>query len=130
MQDNPYSAILNTIRKDTNEQSTASWCLGIVKSVVPLVITTGGIDLYGKDLKVNRQLLPNPEQVQLSGLTGALSATTDCATGAMTQLNVSSGTLLASGLFGGVLVPGDQVALLQSPDGQSFVVLCKVVNAE
>ena len=106
MQDNPYSAMLNVIRSDADERSSPAWCLGVVTSVAPLTVQTGGILLSGNDLLVNYQLRANAEVVSFSG-----------------------GTLTAQGLFGGVLTVGDQVAMLRSADADTFIVLCKVVGA-
>jgi len=40
---------------------------------------------------------------------------------------VDSGTLSGSASLGGIISPGDRVVLLQSGDGQEYVILCKVV---
>ncbi len=129
VQDNPYSAMLNVIRSDADERSSPAWCLGVVTSVAPLTVQTGGILLSGNDLLVNYQLRANAEVVSFSEVSGTLPGSVDCDKGSMTALTVSGGTLTAQGLFGGVLTVGDQVAMLRSADADTFIVLCKVVGA-
>lgn len=128
MEENPYSALLQTIREDSDHRAGEPWLLGRVKSAVPLVVEYGGQEYWGQELLVNPQLLPNQEPVLLEGPAGRLTATADCGAGQLGALEVTGGSLRASGLFGGILAPGDQVALLPSRDCQSFVVVCKVVS--
>lgn len=129
MEENPYSGILGVIRRDADDRRCAAWRLGVVVSVAPLSVKTGGQVLFGGELLVNYQLRANTEPVKLSEAKGAFTASTDCSEGSITTIDVTDGTLEAVGLFGGVLVSGDQVAMLQSEDQQQFVVLCKVVGA-
>ena len=132
MEENPYSGILNVMRRDAEQRRPKSgWLLGVVQSAAPLAIFCGGMQdpLTGADLRVNYQLRGNAERVTLQEAKGSLTGTVDCEKGSITGMEVSSGTLEAAGLFGGVLAPGDLVALLPSEDGQEFLVLCKVVNA-
>lgn len=129
MQENPYSAILGTMRKDSNERKSSAWVLGRVLSVSPLQIAYNGLTLSGANLLVNHQLCIHTRAVSLSDVSGNLDASTDCSLGSITALSATNGTLQAAGLFGGVLTAGDQVAMLKSEDSQLFIVLCKVVNA-
>lgn len=129
MQENPFSAILSTMRKDTKERKSSAWVLGRVLSVSPLQIAYNGLTLSGANLLVNHQLCTHARAVTLSNISGKLDASTDCSLGSITAINATGGTLQAAGLFGGVLAAGDQVAMLKSEDSQLFIVLCKVVNA-
>lgn len=127
MQDNPYSMILNTFRQDTDARGSPAWCLGVVVTVAPLTVQTGGIILSGTDLLVNYQLRANTEAVALSEVSGTLVGSVDCEKGSITALTATGGTLAAQGLFGGVIAPGDRVVMLRDADAQQFIVLCKVV---
>lgn len=124
VQENPYSAILSVIRADAMEREVAPWRLGTVASADPLSVQVGELVLTGKELLVNPQLLEHDRQIV--GLTGALQATGDGEECDFTALAVSSGGL--SGQVSGILAPKDQVVLLQSGDGQTYIVLCKVVS--
>lgn len=76
---------------------------------------------FGADLLVNPQLLPHEETAALSELKGGLEGAP--------AVSVTNGSLGGKALLGGVLVPGDRVAMLASADGQQYVVICKVVSA-
>ena len=129
MQDNPYMAMLGSIKKQAQAGSFPPVRTGVVVGVAPLAVNTGGITLSGADLLVNADLLPRTRQVQLTEPEGTIEAT---ATGA------ASGTVIldleeADALFteteqGDTLAVGDRVALL-SEDNSVFVVVCKVVSA-
>lgn len=126
-QDNPYSTILNIIRADARENTSAPWRLGAVVSVSPLVVELAGIPLTGQDLLVNPLLLEHSRPIQAE-VSGSLNGSTDCETCNMTNFAVTTGALGGFAHWGGALAPGDQVVLLQSQDGQQFVLLCKVVS--
>lgn len=129
-QDNPYASILNTVRGVNRRMHRAAWGLGIVTSKNPLVIKYGDHDLSGKDLLVNYHLVPgHKEKTTLQNISGTLGASVDCEHGSITKIDVSSGTLESTGIFGGVLEAGDHVAMLCAEDQQTFIVLCKVVDA-
>lgn len=130
MEDNPYSAFLGVIRKDSDDRSVPVWCLGVVVSTAPLAVRTGTLTLTGDALLVNYQLRENIEKAALMNVSGEVDASSHCEQGgSLSKLTVTGGTLKAQAVFGGVLAVGDQVAMLRSEDGQQYLVLCKVVNA-
>jgi len=91
LQDNPYSALLGTLRRDSADRSVAPWRFGILRSLSPPAVDIGG-------QTVTAGVSINPM------LRGAADP-------------------------GDRAVPGDRVVLLQSSDGQEYVILCKAVSA-
>ena len=118
MEENPYAGILEVVRTDADARSASPWVIGTVAATAPLTVMLGGIPLSGA---VNPQLLPHEETAALSELKGSLEGSP--------AVSVTNGSLEAKALLGGVLVPGDRVAMLASADGQQYVVICKVVSA-
>ncbi len=121
MEENPYAGILEVVRTDADARSASPWVIGTVAATAPLTVMLGGIPLSGADLLVNPQLLPHEETAALSELKGSLEGSP--------AVSVTNGSLGGKSLLGGVLVPGDRVAMLASADGQQYVVICKVVSA-
>lgn len=119
IQDNPYSSILGTIRGDTAGRCIPAWCFGILKSIYPLIVEIGGQSVSA-GVHINYLLLGRNCSVSLTGLSG-------CLQGSPEDMAVDSGTLSGSASLGGIISPGDRVVLLQSGDGQEYVILCKVV---
>lgn len=129
-QENPYAAIVDTMKSVNRGMRRSPWAFGLVVSKSPLVIRYGDQTLSGEDLRVNYHLVPgHREHTTLRGVTGGLDASVDCPEGSITHIDVHGGTVEAEGVFGGVLEAGDRVAMLCSEDQQVFVVLCKVVDA-
>lgn len=119
VQDNPFSTMLNTFRADIEGHSVAPWCFGIVRSLSPLAVEIGG-QTVSSGVSINALLLGRSCSVSLSGLSGSLS-------GSPEDMTVGSGTLSGFAQLGACVAPGDRVVLLQSGDGQEYVILCKVV---
>lgn len=101
MQENPFSAILGTMRKDTDEHKSSAWVLGRVQSVSPLQIAYNGLTLAGANLLVNHQLRTHAQAVTLSDVSGRLDASTDCSLGSITVVNAAGGTLQAEDFSAG-----------------------------
>lgn len=130
MQEEPFTSILNTVRRDADQRSFWPWQLGEVLSVEPLVIKTGDHKLQGKDLWVNYQIIENQEDARFLEIRGFLEGKSSCENcDSPFRHDVKTGELEVHGIFGGVLHPGDQVVLLAGAEGQHFVVLCRVVAA-
>ena len=53
MEDNPYCAFINSLRKDMDERMGNSFRLGTVKRTSPLTVETSGIELESGELSVN-----------------------------------------------------------------------------
>ena len=53
MEDNPYCAFINSLRRDMDERMGNSFRLGTVKRVNPLTVETSGIELESGELAVN-----------------------------------------------------------------------------
>lgn len=119
MEDNPFAGILDVVRTDADERSMSPWAIGTVAAVAPLTVMLGNLPLTGADLLVNPQLLPHEETAALSELKGSLEGSP--------AVSVTGGSLEGKALLGGVLAPGDLVAMLASADGQQYAVICKVV---
>ena len=119
MEDNPYAGILEVVRTDADARSTSPWVIGRVAAVAPLTVMLGNLPLTGADLLVNPQLLAHEETAALSELKGNLEGSP--------AVSVTGGSLVGKALLGGVLAPGDLVAMLAGADGQQYAVLCKLV---
>lgn len=106
IQDNPYSAIINVFRGDTEQRQFNRWITATVTSVSPLKVSFFGQTLYGRDILVNSQLLAGAQKGTAQNADGSFEVTLDS-----------------------VLAAGDTVVLLPDNEGQRFVVLCKAVQA-
>ncbi|HHY52079.1 MAG TPA: DUF2577 family protein [Clostridiales bacterium] len=114
-QDNPYSGMLNLIREDSGERYVAPWCFGIIRSLSPPAVEINGqVVSYG--VFINSGLLPRT--ASFANLLGNLEGTPE-------DMSILAGSL--TGTLSGPVAIGDRVVLLQSQDGQEYVVLCKVV---
>lgn len=129
-QSNPYSDILRVMNSTYDKRRRAGWAIGLVTSTDPLIIKYADNDLTGSDLLVNYHLVPgHREQTTIQNTAGTLNGSVDCTVGSITKMSVSSGAISGRGIFGGVLEAGDHVAMLCAEDQQTFIVLCKVVDA-
>lgn len=129
MQDNPYMQMLNGIKKQAQAGSFPPVRTGVVVSVAPLAVNTGGITLSGADLLVNADLLPRTRRVQLTEPEGTIEAAATGAANGTIILDLEKADVLCTETEqGGTLAVGDRVALL-SEDNNMFVVVCKVVSA-
>lgn len=121
--------MLNSIKKQAQDGMIQPMRTGVVVSVSPLVVSTGGITLSGSDLLVNADLLPRTRQVQLTEPEGTIEAmATGAASGTLILDLEEAGVLCTAVEQDGALAVGDRVVLL-SEDNNVFVVLCKVVSA-
>lgn len=53
MEENPYSAFINSLRKDMDERMANGFRLGTVRKAGPVVVETAGIEIEGEELLVN-----------------------------------------------------------------------------
>ena len=119
VQDNPYSTILNTFRHDTASRAVAAWTTGVIKSLEPLAVDISGRTVTN-GLSINALLLGRVGTAAFSGFTGSIQAAPE-------GLTVTGGALNGGIALGSALAPGDRVVLLQSGNGQEYIILCKVV---
>lgn len=128
MQDNPYMAMLNGIKKQAQAGTFPTFRTGVVVSVSPLAINAGGIPLSGADLLVNADLLPRIRQVRFTEPSGTVKASATGAASGKITLDISEADIVCTQTEqGGTLAAGDRVALL-TEDNDVFVVVCKVVS--
>lgn len=104
MQDNPFSGIINIFRNDADGRSVAPWIIGKINTVSPLTIIVNG-QVVSTGVYANSLLL-----------------------GRTCSINLKNSGLQDAADLGGVLAIDDEVVLLQSGDGQRYVILCKVVS--
>lgn len=122
-------AMLNGVKKQAQAGAFPPVRTGVVVSVSPLAVNTGGITLSGSDLLVNADLLPRTRQVQLTEPEGIIEAmATGAASGTLILDLEEAGILCTAVEQDGALAVGDRVVLI-SEDNNVFVVLCKVVSA-
>ena len=129
MQDNPYMAMLNGIKKQAQAGTFPPVRTGVVVSVSPLAVNTGGITLSGADLLVNADLLPRTRSVKLTEPSGTIKGdATGAANGALTVEFQEAEAIFTETEQNGALAVGNRVVLL-TEDNNVFVVVCKVVSA-
>jgi len=129
MEDNPYSRFVGLLKQESNRitKYQATMHRGEVVKTSPLTIRTAGIDITGNELMVNTNMLKHAASVSMTEILGILTATVDCAQGAINNISISDGNITTSAELIPDLSVGDNVLLLTN-DGQLFYVLCKVVN--
>ena len=101
---NPYSAILEHMREQGGKNNTPYVEIGLVVSADPLVIKLGDLQIGKENLLVAAELLPGYErQITLDGIPKNLAYTDG-------------------------FQADDTVALIPTLDGQTYIVLTKVVS--
>lgn len=125
MEDNPYSVLADMMAEKPGRLMLFT---GIVTKTSPLEVTVEGIVLSGSDIKVNASLLPQSAAITMTGLSGNLNGSVDCAVGAITGMAVTGGNLTTAAVISPSINLDDELLLLTS-DMQVFNVLCKVVSA-
>lgn len=101
---------------------------GIVKSVSPLTVETGGVLLSGGDLLVNSQLLLQTNAKTIADIKGSVKGRCDgCSDGGDSTFTITEGVSTAAVTCMGVLTVGCRVALITA-DQDKFILLCKVVT--
>lgn len=129
MQDNPYMAMLGSIKQQAQAGAYPPMRTGVVVSVSPLAVNTGGITLTGGDLLISADLLPRTRQVRLTEQSGtAKGDASGAANGTLTIELQEADIICTIAEQNGTLAGGDRVVLL-TEDNNTFVVLCKVVSA-
>ncbi len=117
---NPYSELVNVMRSEGSRYNPPTVSIGKVTSKSPLKVIVGDLELDSDNLLVNHLLLENTQTVTDSSLLH----------------NHSEGDILyKSGIvqkdtltFKQVIEEDDLLAILPTADGQTFIVLCKVVT--
>ena len=147
--EDPYAGLIDAMRSQAGKVQPPGWCLGTVVTASPLVIRANGMELDRDDLLVDPRLLEGwevPCSLQLSLTSGSVtldiggkSVETSLMVGDFLISSLPlyelpgtlSGTLAATGTLRqtkGALAPGDRVVLLPDGEGQTYIVLCKVVT--
>lgn len=123
-----YNGLLEVVggaARDTQGQAVYT---GIVRSVSPLTVETGGVLLSGADLLVNVQLLAQTGGRTIVNLKGSVKGQCDgCDQGGEVTFAMTEGAATATVTQGGVLTVGCRVALVTA-DRDKFIILCKVVT--
>lgn len=110
MQDNPYSTIIQIMRKEGAAYNTPGLMLATVVAPPPnLFIKVGEIQVGKASLLVADDLLPGYKR-------NISIAAAEPVSGQMTFLDT--------------LAPGDLLAVMPTYDGQTFIVLARVVRLE
>ena len=128
MEDNPYSAMVETMRQAGGGPAAAA-CLGRVLQAEPLRVLAEGNALdAGRLLADPRLLRGDTARLRLEEPVGGLAVSAACPSGSHDSLAVSGGSLetAAARLEPGFRA-GDQLLLLPIEERQRYVVVCKVV---
>ncbi|APM40540.1 DUF2577 domain-containing protein [Clostridium kluyveri] len=118
---NPYNDILLKMRSQGAAYNPPSIDIGKVISSDPLTIQINDTPLTKKNLLVSDFLLANYKRRIKIPSTSATGSTTD---GSITSIGIPDAELN----FIEGLKKDDMVACLATPDGQKYIVLCKVVS--
>jgi hypothetical protein len=117
---NPYSEIINALASPSYLSNKNNIEIGEVVSVDPFIIQIGKLQLDKDNLLIADYLMGHARQATLSSTP---------ASGSAGQYSISSIGIPKMDLeFKSSLEKGDKLAVLSTLDGQTFVILCKVVT--
>lgn len=127
MEDNPYSAMVETMRR-AGTAPAAGACLGQVLQAEPLKVLVEGNALDAGRLLIDPRLLRGHEaRLRLEGPAGELAVSASCPNGSHYSMTVSGGAVEAAAVR---LEPdfrvGEQLLLLPIEERQRYVVVCRV----
>lgn len=118
MRDNPYNKFLELMREEGAYSNTTGVIIGVVKSVTPLLINIGKVDLDKDNLLVSSMLLDNYKRnvsIETSFNTENLDRFDGIITGDMVINDVG-------------LKVDDKVAVIQLSNQVEFLIIDKVVR--
>lgn len=123
-----YNGLLEVIGDTARGTQGQAIYTGIVRSVSPLTVETGGVLLSGGDLLVNSQLLLQSNAKTIGNIKGNIKGQCDgCDQGGDVTFTMREGAATATITQGSTLTAGCRVALVTA-DRDKFIVLCKVVT--
>ena len=118
---NPYSEIINHMRTQGGKNNTPYVQVGVVVASNPLTVKLGDLQIGKRNLLVADYLLPNyARKISIPTTTAVGNTTTE----SITSIGIPDGEIaLTDGLKA-----NDVVALIPTLDGQTYIVLAKVVS--
>ena len=125
MEENPFQAIIEVMRREGAPRSEPAFVLGQVQSLSPLQVLVEGTLQTRESLLADARLLAGAE----------LAA--DCQAGGQGSIEDADGRIAGSAEFRGSLVlrrreaawsVGDQLLMLAIEERQRYIILCKVVS--
>jgi hypothetical protein len=117
----PYVSIVGTMREEGSVYNPPSIDIATVISSDPLTITIPGMQIDKDKILVSDFLLEGYIRKITIPSTSATGSTSD---GSISSINIPDGEL---NLING-LKKGDKVACLSTSNGQTYIILCKVVK--
>lgn len=117
----PYVSIIGTVRQEGSKFNPPSIDIGVVISPNPLIIAIPGLQLNKDNLLVADYLLQGYKRNITIPRTGATGSTSN---GSISSIGITNGELD----FTDTLKKDDKVACLATSNGQTYIVLCRVVR--
>ncbi len=123
MNSDPFQEMLRLMGRAVEQGKTCPVRTGVILSLSPLVIQTGDLLLDSNDLLIDPNLLARNSDISATAVSGTADLSLEGANG--TAVSNDSFTLTAH--VPCELSVGDSVVMI-TPDGETFIVLCRVVK--
>lgn len=133
-EDDPYLSLLQIMEETGAALQVAPFYIGTIVSSNPVIVKVEDIQIERKNLKINRALLPGYSR-RLSMASAAATGSTAGESGGSGESSFSNhshghGTIGIPGSTFTTLdtfIPGEEVLLVRSKDGQQYVLICRLV---